>query len=211
MYERILVAIGVIFLIFFIVKFCEKEPSEPSSFDSIYEESQEETSTYDNSDSAVTRKREYSFPEYNSDTDEIDDEYEGWDYDDYDTNWFDDYDEDDGDYDFQGNAISKIDNFQQKYFTSILLDKWENACYNNKAVARERELRKLVDNGNRETDREIDRERLGLFKKSSLDKTFEVWQNEQADCFGQAVEEKGKKMWNELQFIKCLLDKIDRM
>lgn len=77
MYERILVAIGVIFLIFFIVKFCEKEPSEPSSFDSIYEESQEETSTYDNSDSAVTRKREYSFPEYNSDTDEIDDEYEG--------------------------------------------------------------------------------------------------------------------------------------
>ena len=41
---------------------------------------------------------------------------------------------------------------------------------------------------------------------------FEVWQNEQADCFGQAVEEKGKeKMWNELQFIKCLLDKIDRM
>ena len=100
MYERILVAIGVIFLIFFIVKFCEKEPSEPSSFDSIYEESQEETSTYDNSDSAVTRKREYAFPEYNSDTDEIDDEYEGWDYDDYDTNWFDDYDEDDGDYDF---------------------------------------------------------------------------------------------------------------
>ena len=104
MYERILVAIGVIFLIFFIVKFCEKEPSEPSSFDSIYEESQEETqeetSTYDNSDSVVTRKQEYSFPEYNSDTDEIDDEYEGWDYDDYDTNWFDDYDEDDGDYDF---------------------------------------------------------------------------------------------------------------
>lgn len=100
MYKKILVAIGVIFLIFFIVKLCEKGPSEPSSFDSIYEESQEETSTYDNSDSAVTRKREYSFPEYNSDTDEIDDEYEGWDYDDYDTNWFDDYDEDDGDYDF---------------------------------------------------------------------------------------------------------------
>ena len=41
----------------------------------------------------VTRKREYSFPEYNSDTDEIDDAYEGADYDDYDADWFDDYDE----------------------------------------------------------------------------------------------------------------------
>ena len=62
MYKKILVAIGVIFLIFFMVKLCEKGPSEPSSFDSIYEESQEEpqeeTSTYDNSDSVVTRKRE---------------------------------------------------------------------------------------------------------------------------------------------------------
>ena len=204
MYKKILVAIGVIFLIFFIVKLCEKGPSEPSSFDSIYEESQEEpqeeTSTYDNSDSVVTRKREYSFPEYNSDTDEIDDAYEGADYDDYDADWFDDYDE-------QG----KIDNIQQEYFTSILLDKCKNAWYNNKAVARERESRKLVDNRNRETDREIDSQRLQLFKKSSLDKTFEVWQNEQTDCFRQAVEEKGKRMWNELQFIKCLLDKIDRM
>ena len=204
MYKKILVAIGVIFLIFFMVKLCEKGPSEPSSFDSIYEESQEEpqeeTSTYDNSDSVVTRKREYSFPEYNSDTDEIDDAYEGVDYDDYDADWFDDYDE-------QG----KIDNIQQEYFTSILLDKCENAWYNNKAVARERELRKLVDNRSCETDREIDREQLKLFKKSSLDKKLEVWQNEQADCFGQAVEEKGKRIWNELQFIKCLLDKIDRM
>ena len=204
MYKKILVAIGVIFLIFFMVKLCEKGPSEPSSFDSIYEESQEEpqeeTSTYDNSDSVVTRKREYSFPEYNSDTDEIDDAYEGVDYDDYDADWFDDYDE-------QG----KIDNIQQEYFTSILLDKCENAWYNNKAVARERELRKLGDNGNCETDREIDSQRLELFKKSSLDKKLEVWQNEQADCFGQAVEEKGKRMWSELQFIKCLLDKIDRM
>lgn len=93
MNKKILVAIGVIFLIFFMVKLCEKGPSEPSSFDSIYEESQEETSTYDNSDSMVTRKREYSFPEYNSDTDEIDDAYEGADYDDYDADWFDDYDE----------------------------------------------------------------------------------------------------------------------
>ena len=100
MYKKILVAIGVIFLIFFMVKLCEKGPSEPSSFDSIYEESQEETSTYDNFDSVVTRKQEYSFPEYNSDTDEIDDAYEGADYDDYDADWFDDYDEDDGDYDF---------------------------------------------------------------------------------------------------------------
>lgn len=130
MYKKILVAIGVIFLIFLIVKLCEKGSSEPSSFDSIYEESQEEPSTYDNSDSVVTRKREYSFPEYNSDTDEIDDAYEGADYDDYDADWFDDYDE-------QG----KIDNIQQEYFTSILLDKCENAWYNNKAVARERELR----------------------------------------------------------------------
>ena len=204
MYKKILVAIGVIFLIFFIVKLCEKGPSEPSSFDSIYEESQEEpqeeTSTYDNSDSVVTRKREYSFPEYNSDTDEIDDAYEGADYDDYDADWFDDYDE-------QG----KIDNIQQEYFTSILLDKCKNAWYNNKAVAREQESRKLVDNRNRETDREIDSQRLQLFKKSSLDKTFEVWQNEQDNCFGQAVEEKGKRIWNGLQFIKCLLDKIDRM
>lgn len=32
--------------------------------------------------------------------DEIDDEYEGADYDDYDTNWFDDYDDDEGDYDY---------------------------------------------------------------------------------------------------------------
>ena len=204
MYKKILVAIGVIFLIFFIVKLCEKGPSEPSSFDSIYEESQEEpqeeTSTYDNSDSVVTRKREYSFPEYNSDTDEIDDAYEGADYDDYDADWFDDYDE-------QG----KINNIQQEYFTSILLDKSENAWYNNKAVARERKLRKLVDNRSCETDREIDREQLKLFKKSSLDKKLEVWQNEQTDCFRQAVEEKGKRIWNELQFIKCLLDKIDRM
>ena len=204
MYKKILVAIGVIFLIFFIVKLCEKGPSEPSSFDSIYEESQEEpqeeTSTYDNSDSVVTRKREYSFPEYNSDTDEIDDAYEGADYDDYDADWFDDYDE-------QG----KIDNIQQEYFTSILLDKCKNAWYNNKAVARERKTRKLVNNGNCETDREIDSQRLELFKKSSLDKKLEMWQNEQADCFGQAVEEKGKRIWNELQFIKCLLDKIDRM
>ena len=204
MYKKILVAIGVIFLIFFMVKLCEKGPSEPSSFDSIYEESQEEpqeeTSTYDSSDSVVTRKREYSFPKYNSDTEEIDDAYEGADYDDYDADWFDDYDE-------QG----KIDNIQQEYFTSILLDKCKNAWYNNKAVARERKLRKLVNSGSSETDREIDSQRLELFKKSSLDKKLEVWQNEQADCFGQAVEEKGKKMWNELQFIKCLLDKIDRM
>lgn len=203
MYKKILVAIGVIFLIFFMVKLCEKGPSEPSSFDSIYEESQEEpqeeTSTYDSSDSVVTRKREYSFPEYNSDTEEIDDAYEGADYDDYDADWFDDYDE-------QG----KIDNIQQEYFTSILLDKCKNAWYNNKAVARERKLRKLVNSGSSETDREIDSQRLELFKKSSLDKKLEVWQNEQADCFGQAVEEE-RKMWSELQFIKCLLDKIDRM
>ena len=102
--QKIALVLAVISLIYIIAKLCADTPSEPSSFDSIYEESQEEsqeeTSTYDNSDSVVTRKQEYSFPEYNSDTDEIDDEYEGWDYDDYDTNWFDDYDEDDGDYDF---------------------------------------------------------------------------------------------------------------
>lgn len=98
--QKIALVFAVISLIYIIAKLCADTPSEPSSFDSIYEESQEETSVYDNSDSVVTHKREYSFPEYNSDTDEIDDEYEGWDYDDYDTNWFDDYDEDDGDYDF---------------------------------------------------------------------------------------------------------------
>ena len=101
--------------------------------------------------------------------------------------------------------------FFAKFFYRYLLDKCENAWYNNKAVARERKTRKLVDNRNRETDREIDSQRLELFKESSLDKMLEVWQNEQADCFGQAVEEKGKRMWSELQFIKCLLDKIDRM
>ena len=53
-------------------------------------------------------------------------------------------------------TISEINNIQQEYFTSILLDKCENAWYNNKAVARERELRKLVNSGNGETDREID-------------------------------------------------------
>ena len=53
-------------------------------------------------------------------------------------------------------TISEINNIQQEYFTSILLDKCENAWYNNKAVARERELRKLVNSGNSETDREID-------------------------------------------------------
>ena len=49
-----------------------------------------------------------------------------------------------------------MDNIQQEYFTSILLDKCKNAWYNNKAVARERKLRKLGNNGNCETDREID-------------------------------------------------------
>lgn len=83
--------------------------------------------------------------------------------------------------------------FFAKFFYRYLLDKCENAWYDNKAVARERKLRKLVNSGNRETDREIDSQRLKLFKKSSLDKMFEVWQNEQADCFGQAVEEKGKR------------------
>ena len=53
-------------------------------------------------------------------------------------------------------TISEINNIQQEYFTSILLDKCENAWYNNKAVARERKSRKLVNSGNGETDREID-------------------------------------------------------
>ena len=53
-------------------------------------------------------------------------------------------------------TISEINNIQQEYFTSILLDKCKNAWYNNKVVARERELRKLVNSGNCETDREID-------------------------------------------------------
>ena len=53
-------------------------------------------------------------------------------------------------------TISEINNIQQEYFTSILLDKCENAWYNNKAVARERKLRKLGNNGNCGTDREID-------------------------------------------------------
>ena len=109
------------------------------------------------------------------------------------------------------SLLVRFAQFFAKFFYRYLLDKCKNAWYNNKAVARERKLRKLVDNRSCETDREIDREQLKLFKKSSLDKKLEVWQNEQADCFGQAVEEKGKRIWNELQFIKCLLDKIDRM
>lgn len=35
-------------------------------------------------------------------------------------------------------TISEINKIQQEYFTSILLDKVKIACYNNKAVARER-------------------------------------------------------------------------
>lgn len=38
-------------------------------------------------------------------------------------------------------TISEINKIQQEYFTSILLDKVKIACYNNKAVARERESR----------------------------------------------------------------------
>lgn len=41
----------------------------------------------------MDKMQSHSFPEYNSDTDEIDDAYEGADYDDYDADWFDDYDE----------------------------------------------------------------------------------------------------------------------
>lgn len=91
--RRVWVIVALLFLILFAVQFCRDTAPETNSFDSVYEESQKETSTYDNSDSVVTRKREYSFPEYNSDTDEIDDAYEGADYDDYDADWYDDYNE----------------------------------------------------------------------------------------------------------------------
>ena len=46
--------------------------------------------------------------------------------------------------------------FREIYVYNSLLDTVEEVWYNNKAVARERELRKLGNNGNSETDREID-------------------------------------------------------
>ncbi len=93
--QKIAVILAVISLIYIIAKLCADTPSEPSAFDSFYEESQDETSAHEDSDSEVEHKGEYSysFSEYRSDTDEIDDEYEGADYDDYDADWFDDYDE----------------------------------------------------------------------------------------------------------------------
>ena len=98
--QKIAVILAVISLIYIIAKLCADTPSAPSVFDSFYEESQDETSAHEDSSSKVKREYSYHFPEYNSDTDEIDDEYEGADYDDYDTNWFDDYDDDEGDYDY---------------------------------------------------------------------------------------------------------------
>lgn len=91
--QKIAVILAVISLIYIIAKLCADTPSEPSVFDSFYEESQDETSAHEDSSSKVKREYSYHFPEYNSDTDEIDDEYEGADYDDYDTNWFDDYED----------------------------------------------------------------------------------------------------------------------
>ena len=41
-----------------------------------------------------TYESSYHFHEYQGYGDEVDDEYEGADYDDYDTNWYDDYDND---------------------------------------------------------------------------------------------------------------------
>ena len=93
--QKIAVILAVISLIYIIAKLCADTPSEPSAFDSFYEESQDETSAYENSDSEAEHKNGYShsFSEYHSDADEIDDAYEGADYEDYDADWYDDYDE----------------------------------------------------------------------------------------------------------------------
>ncbi len=93
--RRVWVIVALLFLILFAVQFCRDTAPETNSLDSVYEESQKETSAYENSDSEAEHKNGYShsFPEYHSDTDEIDDAYEGADYEDYDADWYDDYDE----------------------------------------------------------------------------------------------------------------------
>ena len=52
---------------------------------------------------------------------------------------------------------------------------------------------------------------LSCSRKVHLTKRLKCGRMNRLTVFGQAVEEKGKGMWSELQFIKCLLDKIDRI
>lgn len=91
--RRVWVIVALLFLILFAVQFCRDTAPETNSFDSVYEESQKETSAHEDSSSKVKREYSHSFSEYHSDTDEIDDVYEGADYEDYDADWYDDYDE----------------------------------------------------------------------------------------------------------------------
>ena len=61
--------------------------------------------------------------------------------------------------------------FGEIYVYNSLLDTAEEVWYNNKAVARERKTRKLVDSRNRETDREIDRGAVEVVQEKF------TWQN----------------------------------
>ena len=49
--QKIAVILAVISLIYIIAKLCADTPSEPSVFDSFYEESQDETSAHEDSSS----------------------------------------------------------------------------------------------------------------------------------------------------------------
>lgn len=51
--QKIAVILAVISLIYIIAKLCADTPSEPSVFDSFYEESQDETSAHEDSSSKV--------------------------------------------------------------------------------------------------------------------------------------------------------------
>ena len=131
--QKIAVILAVISLIYIIAKLCADTPSEPSVFDSFYEESQDETSAHEDSSSKVKREYSYHFRSITAIPMKLT---------------------------MNTRAqimmttiptglmitttmraittISEINKIQQEYFTSILLDKVKIAWYNNKAVARER-------------------------------------------------------------------------
>ncbi len=102
MCEKIVALVAVICLFVLIVKCCDRsEDLNSNSNYPIYEESTETSTTQadSNSNKKETKKNNtyessYHFHEYQGYGDEVDDEYEGADYDDYDTNWYDDYDND---------------------------------------------------------------------------------------------------------------------
>ena len=76
---------------------------------------------------------------------------------------------------YKDKIISEINKIQQEYFTSILLDKVEWACYNNKAVARERESRGQMNerkwksgSGDRQRPEEFVQEKFTWQKRESV-------------------------------------------